>query len=151
MNAMGLETIPLAGSKQSPMQNGVMKPFLDLDVPDASELLMHDEIAIGRACHESQVLGIPASVIRGSNFSINKPTSGHCAPAPREHLAKQCRWTNCMYGWSYRDESFVGSVARIMKAVAKGGGAMHLGDNLAGRWRMLQWFRLRRRQGALYV
>ena len=67
------------------------------------------------------------------------------------HLAKQCRWTNCMHGWSYRDESFVGSVARVISAVVRGGGAMHLGDNLAGRWRMLQWFRLRRRQGALYV
>ena len=67
------------------------------------------------------------------------------------HLAKQCRWFNCMRGWSYRDESFVGSVARVIKSIVKGGGAMKVGDNLAERWRMLQWFRLRRRQGALYV
>ena len=67
------------------------------------------------------------------------------------HLAKQCKWFNCMRGWSYRDESFVGYVGRAINAIIKGGGAMHVGENLAERWRMLQWFRLRRRQGALFV
>ena len=67
------------------------------------------------------------------------------------HLAKQCRWFNCMRGWSYRDESFVGTVARVIKSIVKAGGAMKVGDNLAEKWRMLHWFRLRRREGTLYA
>ena len=67
------------------------------------------------------------------------------------HMARQARFFNPRHGWTYRDESFVGSVAKVLHSVIKGGGAMKSGRAKAVKWRRLQWFRYRRRQGDIYV
>ncbi len=67
------------------------------------------------------------------------------------HLARQCKWFNPKHGWAFRDESFVGAVARIVKTVVFGSGAWGSGTSLATKWRHLQWFRLRRREGAVFA
>ena len=67
------------------------------------------------------------------------------------HLSRMCRWFNPQHGWAFRDESFVGRVAKVMTSVVKGGGAMQLGTTLAAKWRHLQWFRMRRREGAVFA
>ena len=66
-------------------------------------------------------------------------------------MARQARFFNPRHGWTYRDESFVGSVAKVLHSVIKGGGAMKSGRAKAVKWRRLQWFRYRRRQGDIYV
>ena len=66
------------------------------------------------------------------------------------HMARHCKFFNPRHGWAYRDESFVGSVAVVVKSVISGNGQRKSGRALAVKWRRLQWFRLRRRQGAVY-
>ena len=70
---------------------------------------------------------------------------------PFWHFARQCKWFNPWYGWAFRDESFVGHVARVIKSVVFGGGAMNLGKTLENKWRHLQWFRLKRREGVVFA
>ena len=67
------------------------------------------------------------------------------------HMARQARFFNPRHGWTYRDESFVGSVAKVLHSVISGNGALRSGRALAVKWRRLQWFRYRRRQGAIYL
>ena len=67
------------------------------------------------------------------------------------HLSRQCKWFNPQHGWAFRGESFVGKVAKVIQSVVKGGGALHVGTTLAEKWRHLQWFRLRRREGAVFA
>jgi len=67
------------------------------------------------------------------------------------HMARQCKYCNPRHAWAYRDESFVGSVAKVVKSVACGGGAWACSDAFAKKWRRLMWFRLRRRQGAVFA
>ena len=66
------------------------------------------------------------------------------------HLVRHCHWYNPMHHWAYRDESFVGNVAKVLKSVITGGGALHA-LSLATKWRHLQWFRLKRRRGDSFI
>ena len=67
------------------------------------------------------------------------------------HMARHCKFFNPRHGWAYRDESFVGKVATVVKSVISGNGQLQSGHALAVKWRRLQWFRLRRRQGVVYT
>ena len=112
------------------------------------------------------------------------------------HMARQARYFNPRHGWTYRDESFVGSVAKVVKcmcaatsashgaacggmqyspakalpekaqlakayqlppvakvvkSVISGNGQTKSGRALAVKWRRLQWFRHRRRQGVVFA
>ena len=66
------------------------------------------------------------------------------------HLSRQVQYFNCMHGWSYRDESFVGYIANIVRGCIKGGGVLNVGCTLAERWVRLQYFRMRRRERAVF-
>jgi len=66
------------------------------------------------------------------------------------HMSRHAKWFNPRHGWAYRDESFVGSVAKVARSIVHGCGAWGLGGQLATKWRRLQWFRLRRRQGDVF-
>ena len=63
------------------------------------------------------------------------------------HLANNSYWYNPRAGWCYRDESFVGLVAKVARSVAAGRGLLRIGLVLAKKWRRLQWFRQRKREG----
>jgi hypothetical protein len=67
------------------------------------------------------------------------------------HMARQARYFNPRHGWTYRDESFVGPAAKVVKSIVAGNGQMQTGRALAVKWRRLQWFRHRRRQGVVFA
>jgi len=67
------------------------------------------------------------------------------------HMGEQCRFWNPRHGWAYKDESFVGSVARVVHSVCTGASLLSMGHRLAAKWKHLQSFRLRRRQGAVFA
>ena len=58
------------------------------------------------------------------------------------HLSRQCQWLNPRHAWAYRDESFVGLVATVLRSVVMGGGPLRAGETLATKWRHLLWTRL---------
>ena len=66
------------------------------------------------------------------------------------HVANNAQWYNPRSGWTYRDESFMGLVARVAASMARGRGSLRIGRALAQKWRRLQWFRLRRREGRVF-
>ena len=67
------------------------------------------------------------------------------------HMADLSKWCNPKAGWNYGNERFVGKVALITRSVVMGGGCKSLGINLPTKWRFLQYFRMKRRQSAVYV
>jgi hypothetical protein len=66
------------------------------------------------------------------------------------HMARQCKFLNPRRGWAYRDESFVGTVAKTIHSVMPGTSQIKVGKTMASKWRRLMWFRLRRREGAVF-
>ena len=61
------------------------------------------------------------------------------------HLGYSCFFFNPRCGWCYRDESFVGRVAKVAQSVACGRGALRLGTSLAHKWRWILYLRMRGR------
>lgn len=66
------------------------------------------------------------------------------------HMARQCKFFNPRRGWAYRDESFVGTVAKTIHSIMPGNPQIKMGKPMASKWRQLMWFRLRRREGAVF-
>ena len=58
------------------------------------------------------------------------------------HLGKTCRYFNPRCGWCYRDESFVGRVAKVARSVVAGLGPLRVALSLAKKWRYVLHLRI---------
>ena len=62
------------------------------------------------------------------------------------HFGHSCQFFNPRCGWCYRDESFVGYIARVAKSVVAGLGAKRVALSLAKKWRWMLHLRMWQRE-----
>ena len=62
------------------------------------------------------------------------------------HFGYSCQYFNPRCGWCYRDESFVGRIARVAKSAVAGLGAKKVAVALAKKWRWVLQLRMWQRQ-----
>ena len=58
------------------------------------------------------------------------------------HLADNCKFFNPRCGWCYRDESFVGRIAKIARSVVAGLGSLKVALSVAKKWRYVLHLRI---------
>ena len=63
------------------------------------------------------------------------------------HMAWCCQFFNPRCGWCYRDESFVGRLAKVARSVVHGLGHLKVAVSLAQKWRWVLFLRMLRRSG----
>lgn len=56
------------------------------------------------------------------------------------HMARSCRYFNPRAGWTYRDESYMGKIAQMVRANVQGGGALGVSKPWAHNYRNLIYF-----------